>query len=327
MRSLLLLALGACAPTALAQQFVIDQSSGGDTFGARSTGQTFTPNVGITPDPGMPTTMPLAEITLYHGNYAPATPSTTTYLNVYEGDPFAGGTYVGSSSNAVDTTALSFHAPMTFTFSSLLLNYGTEHWAVFSSTNTAGTLDLEVSLETHDRNASPSLYAGGSGLIANHAQHTNSVDARFHIVFDGGSDFVVSGNGCANTAGLVPGLVAASGPRLAQTFEFTMTNVPVGAVSYAVIGTSDQSWLGLPLPLALSTFFPGTASGCDLLVSLDLFVGMFASGPTSASLSSPIPNQSFLLGASFFVQGMQIEPVGGNIQVATAPKAEAIIGL
>ena len=69
------------------------------------------------------TTLPLEVITLYHGNFRPAAPSATTFLNIYEGDPNAGGTFIGSSENSVDTRSLRYRDAMAW---SLRMYTGTQ---------------------------------------------------------------------------------------------------------------------------------------------------------------------------------------------------------
>ncbi len=253
---LALVAVLFAAPVAQAQ-YDITQSLGNDTFGSKSTGQTFTPNVGINPDPGAVTELDLTQITLYHGNYTANAPSATTYLVIYDGDPNAGGNVIGASSNYIDTTTgLYFHSAMVWTFNNVTLNYVTEYWAVMESSDTGGLLDVAVSLETHDRNLGD-VYTGGTGLIANQAPHSSSVDAKFEILLED-----------------PPGayaLAISPDPLLAgQSGTFTVTNgTPLANtyLAYSLVGPGStwvpalNATLGLASPLRAAGPTPTNASG------------------------------------------------------------------
>ena len=306
------------------QQFTITQTSGTDNFGSRSTGQTFTPNVGINPNPGTRTTIPLSQITLYAGNSGATAPSTTTYLNIYDGDPNQSGQFVASSTNSIDTNGLTFRTPLVWTFAQPDLIYTREYWAVMSSTAAAGGLNIAVSLETEPRNGppGPNVYTGGAGLIANIAKHPNSVDCRFEIQFFVGfkGSFGVSGRGCPGSAG--QGLLSSpSYPQLGQSFRVDIQSAAATALPFLALGLSDTNWNGLPLPARLNIFLPNVPAACQILASPDVFLNM-AAGST-ATTQIPLPNDPSLNGATFFVQGYQIE--GATVSVTA--KGTAIVGL
>ncbi|MEY2981819.1 MAG: hypothetical protein RL562_2046 [Planctomycetota bacterium] len=312
------------AGTAVTQQFTITQSAGNDTFGGRSRGQTFTPGIGVTPALGAQTALPLTRITLYRGNAAPAASSATTYLNIYDADPNAGGNFVGSSLQSVDTRSLTFRTPMVWDFDQIPLLVSVEYWAVMSSTNTPGNLDVEVSLETEPRNGppGPNIYTGGTGLIANMAPHPNSVDAKFQMEFFDGplAVFRVSGSGCSG-AGAEPTLSAAAPPRFGQTLQIDVGSLVPGSASFVFLGLSDTSWNGPALPVPVSLFFPSANPSCQILVSPDLPLPGVRTGSVSTS-SLPIPTTPSLGGAQFYFQAWQFEPT----TVSVSAKALARIG-
>lgn len=248
--SLVIIAALALAASAHAQTYNIDQNLGFDTFGAASTGQTFTPGVGIVPDPGPSASLGLKEVTLYHGNYAPKAPSTTTYLNVYTGDPNAGGVFLGSSTNSIDTTGnLGFHTPMLWKFDGIAVAYATEHWLVMSSTNTAGSLDIGVSLETQDRNIVPSVYSGGTGLIANYAPHANLIDCKFNIVLEDAT-WVNLGQSLAGSLGS-PELTGTGAIASGNAISLSLANAAPTTTTVLFIGLSAAN-----LPLYGGTLVP-----------------------------------------------------------------------
>ena len=130
------------ASLATAQQYRIEQSTGGHSFGGNSTGQTFTPNIGITPDPGSTEFVALEEFTLYQGNFGGSNRPPETFLNIYDGDPAAGGSFVGSSLNSVDARLTRYQDPLRFVFAHTMLDYEREYWAILSSTRSSGALDV-----------------------------------------------------------------------------------------------------------------------------------------------------------------------------------------
>ncbi len=290
------------------QRYSIGQPTGSDTFGARSTGQTFTPNVGIVPNPGNPTTLPLEVVTLYHGNTTSAAPSATTYLNIYDGDPNATGKFIGSSDNAVDTRGLKFHDPMVWSFSKLQLAYTVKHWAVMSSTNVAGNLDIAVSLETEPR--AGNSYLGGAGLIANIVEHQTGVDAKFTFDFFTGiqGNFVVSNSGCAGSVG-TPTLAAPLRPQVGRSFPIEFGNLATGGALIIFLGASDTSWATLPLPFPMLRLIGGSDPTCFLYASIDVMLAVPITGST-LKLPLTLPNDTNLFGNVVFTQGCQFEATG-----------------
>ncbi len=87
-------------------------------------------------------------------------------------------------------------------------------------------------------------------------------------------------------------------PFLNETFTAQVTNIPSGAKTYLIFGVSNTTWGTYRLPMDLSGF---GFTGCSLRASLDLFVTMSTSG-TTASLAAKVPNDSNLVGTTFFNQ-------------------------
>ncbi len=324
MHRFLIALLGACACAVPARSqtcYQITQSFGNDTFGALSTGQSFTPGVDVVPDAGANPALPLTEITLFHGNYAPSAPSATTYLNIYDGDPNAGGSFVGSSTDTVDTTSLSFRDPMRWTFPAITLNVATEYWAIMSSTNAAGGIDIAVSLETELRNGppGPNVYTGGSGLIANINPHPNSVDAKFEIRFAFAlpASFTTSGAGCAGGGGN-PTVSSTEIPRLGQSFTVDCANLPTSAAnSFSVLGFSA---FGAPIDLSGLGM-----TNCVLYSPTDIVTPTpVSSGQTSLTLT--IPNELLWLNVTLYYQWFTIDPTANPLGLTSSDSGAAFIG-
>jgi|SRR5262245_23232053 len=154
---------------------------------------------------------------------------------------------------------------------------------------------------------SPTASGGGSvGLIA-----------RFSYE----SLFAPFGAGCAGAGGYVPTIGSSGGaPTLGNSsFAITLADATGGGGAFLVIGASDVSWLGIPLPIGLDPF---GGPGCLLLVSGDVLIGVPVSGSGagggSATVPTPIPaNPSLSLGTAF-VQWIPSDPIAGGIRASNA---------
>jgi hypothetical protein len=133
----------------------------------------------------------------------------------------------------------------------------------------------------------------------------------------------IFGIGCSGSAG-VPALAPRAGSRawLGDTLQLALTNLPSSAPAAALIGLSDRSWAGLQLPFDLG---PLGMPGCRLLVSIEVFLSLLNLSGT-ASLDLPIPNAPALLGASFHVQGMAVDPPASAFGVTLSNGCSAVIG-
>ncbi|MBL8899163.1 MAG: hypothetical protein JNM84_16105 [Planctomycetes bacterium] len=132
---------------------------------------------------------------------------------------------------------------------------------------------------------------------------------------------LVSGTACAGTAGAASVAISAL-PWANSTVEVSVSNVGSQPVLLA-FGISDQSWLGIPLPLDL-TFLQ--APGCTLYLAIESSFTLTPTGGT-ASLSLPIPGGSFLAGAEAFFQGIVFDPSANALGFAFSNYLTATIGL
>ncbi|MEM7204331.1 MAG: M28 family peptidase [Planctomycetota bacterium] len=135
--------------------------------------------------------------------------------------------------------------------------------------------------------------------------------------------FVPYGAGCPGTAG-TPVLDAAAGalPLVGESFVLELTSLP-GAVSnlpFGILGASDISFGGIPLPLSLA---PVGMPGCFLYASLDAVVPLVNAGG-SATWTIPLPLLPSLIGGHFFTQGLVVDfgVNPANLIVANAGDAE-----
>lgn len=121
--------------------------------------------------------------------------------------------------------------------------------------------------------------------------------------------FEVRGSSCAGSAS-TPQLHAptslASGPRIGESPVVQIHNSWFH--SFFVFGWSDTADNGTALPYDLGAY---GMPGCSLQVSRD---GLASVSPNNgiATLAMPIPNDPFLVGVGYFIQGLVLDP-GANV--------------
>jgi len=101
----------------------------------------------------------------------------------------------------------------------------------------------------------------------------------------------------ASSAFLTPSIGITGTPTLGQTYLPRVTDAPAATFALLASGLTNQTYQGLPLPLAI----PG-APGCDLLVSADVVSMTTTSVAGTGSLPIAVPNQASLVGLEVFHQ-------------------------
>jgi hypothetical protein len=96
-------------------------------------------------------------------------------------------------------------------------------------------------------------------------------------------------------------------PALGAGFGITVDNLP-NRVAFLSIGTSDESFSGIPLPLALSII---GMNGCSLLA--DIAVTFQLIGLPSAGIALPIPNDIALADGVVYAQALVGDPPANQI--------------
>lgn len=118
------------------------------------------------------------------------------------------------------------------------------------------------------------------------------------------------GVGCNGASGQVR-LTANGVFSLGQTVMLTSTNHAPSAPGVVLIGFSNRSFAGVPLPLVVDPLL-GTV-GCSLLASAEITLGATTSAQTPATLVFPLTIGGPTFGASFFTQHVCLEPVPGGL--------------
>lgn len=123
------------------------------------------------------------------------------------------------------------------------------------------------------------------------------------------------GTGCVGEGGRIPAHTVDNGPPIPGNSAYTMllTDAAVQSNAVFLIGGSDTTWNGTPLPFDLAPF---GGFGCSLLVDLvaSASVPTVGGGPGTgiARLPFPLPAQSSYVGASFYSQWLVFDPRASN---------------
>lgn len=132
------------------------------------------------------------------------------------------------------------------------------------------------------------------------------------------------GTGCGSASG-TPQIALSGLPDLGATVNTTVTQTDPAQNLFGVlmVGVSDTTWNGAPLPIDLGLV---GIPGCLLRVAADLQFSM-STNFGSATLPLAIPNQTPFLGASFYLQHFALDSTALNgAQVVTTNGARMRIG-
>ena len=124
-------------------------------------------------------------------------------------------------------------------------------------------------------------------------------------LFAAGADAQVTyfGAGCAGGSGLTPSISISGFPEVTSSFSVDISTGIPSTLTILVIGGSNTTWLGSPLPLDLG--FVGLG-GCDLNVSYDNTLTFIADAAGDVSL--PVSGAGFAPGTTVYTQVFALDP-------------------
>jgi len=114
------------------------------------------------------------------------------------------------------------------------------------------------------------------------------------------------GAGCTGSNGRVPDHFTRSVPETGRPFTWEVTAVFGATPAYLLLGWSNTTWNGQPLPRSLGPF--GADPGCVLLVSADVLLPVAIDPSGSGALTLGIPDEPVLIGFHVFTQVLVIDP-------------------
>lgn len=181
--------------------------------------------------------------------------------------------------------------------------FASEDGGITWSTSNEGPADVSVDEVVF-------LHNSTTLLLATHGRGLWTIDIREPAVAQMGA-------GCPGTPG-VP-VLTATAPRLGENITLSCSNLVPGQYGWLVVGFSNTSWNGNPLPMDLTGL---GMPGCLAHSSVDLSEGGFnASGVLSTSFVWPALVST--LGSTFYAQGLSLD-AGANSFGAVASNGLAL---
>ena len=125
------------------------------------------------------------------------------------------------------------------------------------------------------------------------------------------------------TGGAVPILDHLGVPEIGTTFSLDLRQARPNSVAGVVVGLSDRTWQGIPLPFDLGGL---GAPGCNLLAGLDLMVFTSTDSKGIGKLPLALPLDKSLIQANLHLQAMILDPPANQAGLAWSNGLTAIPG-
>lgn len=139
-----------------------------------------------------------------------------------------------------------------------------------------------------------------------------------------GGYFRKIGVGCPGNLG-VPVLSSTTIPHLGGTLTFDLAKLqPVTGQGFLVLGGSDVTWAGLPLPLDATAF---GITGCFVNVSWDVTLPVAVNPFGTASVTFTVPTTPSFFGLELMAQGVSIDIGVNRLGLVLSNGAGAMLGL
>jgi hypothetical protein len=120
-----------------------------------------------------------------------------------------------------------------------------------------------------------------------------------------------------------PLLASKESPQIGNDFPVTLAQARPLATAVLLLGTSNTSWSGLPLPLGLGAY---GAPGCELLTSVNLTSIKSVKADGTAKSTYTIPLSLGLLGVHFYNQWVVLDPGANAWGFAFSNAGAGVIG-
>jgi arylsulfatase A-like enzyme len=138
-----------------------------------------------------------------------------------------------------------------------------------------------------------------------------------------GYPFTASHGTACSGGGVTPTLASTNAPTIGATWLLNVTGLSTQVLlTVGAVGFQDQSWNGVPLPLALDA---AGMTGCTLLVDPAL-TPVLSQVALTALLPIALPNSSSIVGAALFVQAFPLLPGANPANVLATGAVEAVVG-
>ncbi|MEZ5966104.1 MAG: hypothetical protein R3F56_19870 [Planctomycetota bacterium] len=170
-------------------------------------------------------------------------------------------------------------------------------------------------------------YDNTHNLVVEYRIFANSNgNAAFTYRLDVGSfvsDTTTFGTACQTSSNRSPAITTQP-VQAGGSMGLSLTNGPASSSGVLLIGSSNSTWNGVPLPLGLDSF---GATGCTLQVAIDANVTISTNTGGALSVSLPVPGVLALYGRTLYFQAALGDLFANSAGFVTSASASTTIGV
>ena len=134
-----------------------------------------------------------------------------------------------------------------------------------------------------------------------------------------------TGTGCRGSHGGTPFMSYGGGtPTVGGQHSHQVFSAPPSALAWNVIGGSNTTFSGLPLPFDCA---PLGAAGCRIYCSQDVILGSGTDASGSASVTLTYPRDRALAGQTYFTQFLVYDPPANQLDLVVSNYLQVTLGL
>lgn len=173
----------------------------------------------------------------------------------------------------------------------------------------------------------PFTYDSSHNLVVEYRIFANSNgNAAFSYRLDSASfasETTRFGTACATSSNRMPAMTCQP-TSLGSNLNLSLTNGPASSPGVLLLGLSNSTWNGLPLPLPLASL---GATGCTLQVSIDTSIPITTTTSGSMSAGLPVPNVLGLYGSTLYFQAGLGDLFANSAGFVTSASASVTLGV
>lgn len=136
------------------------------------------------------------------------------------------------------------------------------------------------------------------------------------------SDTSTFGTACATSSSRMPAITTQPA-AIGSSLSLALANGPASSSGVLIVGSSNSTWNGIPLPLSLTSL---GAPGCTLQVAIDASVGIVTNTSGNFSASLPIPGVLGLYGRTLYFQAALADLFANSAGFVTSASASTTLG-
>lgn len=173
----------------------------------------------------------------------------------------------------------------------------------------------------------PFTYDNTQNLVVEYrVTANNNGNAAFSYSLDAGGAVTPTGTfgvACQTSGASTPALTCGAA-TVGANWNHSLTNGPASSAGILLIGTSNTTFNGIPLPFSLASL---GANGCSLAVSPDLSFTVATTTSRSFSVNIALPNVPPMAGQTFYCQAVLADVFANSLGLITSNGSTATLGV